>query len=144
MGFVCDFKTDFNKRKEEKTVVPRQVVEKLTAPSFAEVCRDIERAGHTHYWLKGGRGSTKSSFISLQLILGVMRDPAANGMALRKVGVNLKDSVFEQLQWAISALGVDSLWREKRSPLELEYIPTGQRIIFRGADEPGLLQVPLV
>ena len=136
MGFVCDFKTDFHKRKEEKTVVPRQTVERLTAPSFTEVCGDIERAGHTHYWLKGGRGSTKSSFISLQLILGVMRDPAANGMALRKVGVNLKDSVFEQLQWAISALGVDSLWREKRSPLELEYIPTGQRIIFRGADEP--------
>ena len=86
--------------------------------------------------LNGGRGSTKSSFVSIEIILGMMKDNNANGVALRKVGVNLKDSVYEQLQWAIKVLGVDNYWQSKLSPLELVYIPTGQRIVFRGADKP--------
>ncbi len=86
--------------------------------------------------LNGGRGSTKSSFVSIEIILGMMKDKNANGVALRKVGVNLKDSVYEQLQWAIKVLGVDNYWQSKLSPLELVYIPTGQRIVFRGADKP--------
>lgn len=106
------------------------------ASAFYAVHRDIRAGRHTHYWLGGGRGSTKSSFVSLEIILGMMADPQANGMALRKVGVNLKDSVFEQLLWAVEALGVGHFWQAKLSPLELVYIPTGQRIIFRGADEP--------
>ena len=136
MGILTEFKSSFNQSKNDAQVVSPQKIDSLIAESFAEVYRDIQAGGHTHYWLKGGRGSTKSSFISIQMICGIMGDTNANGMALRKVGVNLKDSVFEQLQWAISALGVDHLWKEKRSPIELEYIPTGQRIIFRGADEP--------
>lgn len=136
MGILTEFKSSFNQSKNDAQVVSPQKTDSLIAESFAEVYRDIWAGGHTHYWLKGGRGSTKSSFISIQMICGIMGDANANGMALRKVGVNLKDSVFEQLQWAISALGVDHLWKEKRSPIELEYIPTGQRIIFRGADEP--------
>lgn len=136
MGILTEFKNSFNQSKKDAQVVSPQKIDSLIAESFAEVYRDILAGGHTHYWLKGGRGSTKSSFISIQMICGIMGDANANGMALRKVGVNLKDSVFEQLQWAISALGVDHLWKEKRSPIELEYIQTGQRIIFRGADEP--------
>ena len=108
----------------------------LIAPSFYCIHLDIKNKRHTHYMLNGGRGSTKSSFVSIEIILGMMKDKNANGVALRKVGVNLKDSVYEQLQWAISALGVDNLWQGKVSPLELIYIPTGQRIIFRGADKP--------
>lgn len=57
-------------------------------------------------------------------------------LVLRKVAVNLKDSVYEQLLWAIEALGVENLWQAKLSPLQLSYLPTGQRILFRGADEP--------
>jgi PBSX family phage terminase large subunit len=66
----------------------------------------------------------------------MMKDPLANCVALRKVGMNLKDSVYEQLLWAITALGVDNFWHNGKSPLELIYMPTGQRIIFRGADNP--------
>ena len=66
----------------------------------------------------------------------MMKHPDANAVALRKVGMYLKDSVYEQLLWAISALGVEAYWLARRSPLELIYIPTGQRIIFRGADKP--------
>lgn len=108
----------------------------LIAPSFYEVHNDIKHNRYTHYWLKGGRGSTKSSFVSLEIILGIMKDPEANAVALRKVKDTLKDSVFEQLIWAIEKLGVSEYWEIKQSPLELTYIPTGQKILFRGADKP--------
>lgn len=108
----------------------------IIAPSFYSVHRDILSDAHTHYWLNGGRGSTKSSFVSIEIPLGIMRDPEANAVVLRKVGQYLKDSVYEQLLWGIERLGVSHLWQGKLSPLELIYVPTGQRILFRGADRP--------
>ncbi|WP_312047754.1 PBSX family phage terminase large subunit [Anaerotignum sp.] len=111
-------------------------LDSVIAPSFYEVHQYLKLQKYTHYWLNGGRGSTKSSFASVEIILGVMKDPQANCVALRKVGLNLKDSVYEQLEWAIKVLGVENYWQSKLSPLELIYIPTGQRIIFRGADKP--------
>lgn len=108
----------------------------LIAPNFYELHNDIKNNRYTHYWLKGGRGSTKSSFISIEIILGMMRNPNTHTVALRKVGVNLKDSVYEQLLWAIEKLSVSDYWMARLSPLELIYIPTGQRILFRGADKP--------
>lgn len=112
----------------------------VIAPSFYDLHKDIKQDKHTHYWLKGGRGSTKSSFVSEELITGIMRNSEANAVVIRKVGLYLKDSVYEQLLWAISKLGVERYWREKLSPLELVYVPTGQRIIFRGADKPKKLK----
>ncbi len=106
----------------------------MIAPSFYGVHRDIKRGAHTHYWLKGGRGSGKSSFVSIEIILGMMQDEKANAVALRKTGVNLKDSVYGQLLWAIDMLGMSRLWETRQSPLELRYRPTGQRILFRGGD----------
>lgn len=108
----------------------------LIAPSFYCLHRAVKSGKYTHYWEKGGRGSTKSSCISLEIVKGIMQNPGTHAVCLRKVGLYLKDSVYEQLLWAISALKVDNLWKEKSSPLELVYIPTGQRIIFRGADKP--------
>ncbi|MGL4791643.1 MAG: PBSX family phage terminase large subunit [Anaerotignaceae bacterium] len=108
----------------------------LIAPSFYSVHNHIKKNKFTHYFLKGGRGSTKSSFISLEIIFGIMKDSKANCVALRKVGINLKDSVYEQLLWSIKVLGVENYWQAKLSPLELIFKPTGQRIIFRGADRP--------
>ena len=112
----------------------------VIAPSFYDLHKDIKQDKHTHYWLKGGRGSTKSSFVSEELITGIMRNSEANAVVIRKVGLYLKDSVYEQLLWAISKLGVERYWQEKLSPLELDYVPTGQRIIFRGADKPKKLK----
>lgn len=112
----------------------------IIAPSFYDLHYDITDGKYTHYWLKGGRGSTKSSFISVEIILGMMQNPEANAVAIRKVGLYLKDSVYEQLVWAIEKLGVSHLWKQKLSPLELIYIPTGQRILFRGADKPQKLK----
>lgn len=109
---------------------------KVIAPSFYDLHKDIKQELHTEYWLKGGRGSTKSSFAGTEIILGIMSDPNANGVALRKVKDTLKDSVYEQLVWAIDILGVDEYWHKSISPLQLTYIPTGQCIKFRGADKP--------
>lgn len=108
----------------------------LIAPSFYEVHNDIKHNRYTHYWLKGSRGSTKSSFASIEIILGIMKDKNANALALRKVKETLKDSVFEQLVWAIEKLNVADYWDIKHSPMEMTYIPTGQKILFRGADKP--------
>ncbi len=106
------------------------------APSFFEVHKDIKLNGHTHYIEKGGRGSTKSSFISEEIVLGIMKDPLANAVALRKVKETLRDSVFEQLTWAIEILNAEEDWDIPKSKLELTYLPTGQKIKFRGADKP--------
>lgn len=103
------------------------------APDFHEVHRDIKEGKHTHYWLKGGRGSTKSSFAGLEIILGMMKDPNANAVALRKVKDTLHDSVYEHLCWAIEVLGVSQFWETKESPLTITYKATGQKILFRGA-----------
>lgn len=108
----------------------------LIAPSFYSIHEDIKNSKYTHYWLKGGRGSTKSSFAAIQIILGMIKDSQANAIGLRKVGLYLKESVYEQLIWAIDALGVTQYWEIKVSPMELTYIPTGQKILFRGADKP--------
>lgn len=111
-------------------------LKEIIAPSFYEVHRMMKEHQKTHYWLGGGRGSTKSSFISIEIILGMMKNPNANSVALRKVEKNLADSVFNQLVWAIDILGVTQYWKIKKSPLEIEYLPTGQKILFRGADDP--------
>lgn len=108
----------------------------VIAPSFYTVHKDIKQGNHTHYWLKGGRGSTKSSFAAIEIILGMMADKDANAVALRKVKDTLKDSVFEQLEWAIEMLGVSKYWDSKTSPATITYLPTGQKILFRGADKP--------
>lgn len=109
----------------------------LIAPNFWPIHQDIKAGKHTHYKLYGGRGSTKSSFVSIEIILGMMEDPQANAAVFRRVGATLQESCYEQLLWAIDALGVSHLWHPSLSPLRITYIPTGQRIIFRGCDDPN-------
>ena len=113
---------------------------KLIAPAFYSLHQDIKNDLHTHYRLSGGRGSTKSSFISIEIILGLMKNPDANAVAIRKVGAYIRDSVFMQLLWAIDMLGVSDLWDIKVSPPEMTLKSTGQRILFRGADKPQKLK----
>lgn len=108
----------------------------LIASSFTTVHKDIKRKGHTHYWLKGGRGSTKSSFVSIEIVLGMMSDKRANAVIMRRVKDTLRESVYDQMLWAIDMLGVSHLWHDSLSPLSITYKPTGQKIIFKGADKP--------
>lgn len=112
------------------------VLTDLIGKSFYPVHNALKSDAFTHIWLKGGRGSLKSSFASIEIIKGMMEDPNANCVALRKVYKDVGESVYEQLCWAIDMLGVDDFWDKKTSPYELKYRKTGQRIKFRGADDP--------
>lgn len=105
------------------------------AKPFWDVLEDCLEHRHTHYWLKGGRGSTKSSFIGITIPLLMMIDGGngiqSNAVCMRKVGDTLSNSVYTQILWGIEQLGVSEYWKAKISPLSLTYIPTGQMILFR-------------
>ena len=85
---------------------------------------------------KGSRGSKKSKTTALFFIYSMMKYSGANLLVVRKVYRTLKDSCFTDLKWAINTLGVQDYWSVKESPLEIIYIPTGQKILFRGLDDP--------
>lgn len=108
----------------------------MLAPAFLAPHRDIMAAGHAEYTFDGGRGSTKSSFVSLEFIQLLVNNPTMHGLALRQVANTLRDSVYSQLVWAIMELGLEEKFKILKTPLEIEYLPTGQKIYFRGADEP--------
>lgn len=110
------------------------------APSFLDPWRDIANQLHTEYVFYGGRGSTKSSFISLVFICLLINNPLIHGLAVRQVAATLRNSVYAQLQWAISELGLSDLFKCITNPMEIVYLPTGQTIYFRGADDPGKIK----
>lgn len=105
-------------------------------PAFYNVHNDIKNHRHTYYDLTGGRGSLKSSFISIEIVQGLMKKENANKHAVvyRRVGDTLETSVFSQIEWAIDKLGVSHLWKLTKSPMRAIYLPTEQRIIFKGLD----------
>lgn len=104
--------------------------------SFYGVAHDVFQHGHTHYDLSGGRGSLKSSTVSILVPLLLVHNPGTHALVLRKVGNTIRDSVYAQYIWAIGELGMAAYWETKVSPMELIYKPTGQKIMFRGADDP--------
>ena len=103
--------------------------------AFQESHRAIKnRAVHTVVE-EGGRGSLKSSFCSVEIILWPLRWPQSHALVLRQMSNTLADSVYAQLLWAVGKLGLSDNFIEKKSPLQLIYKPTGQRIYFRGMDD---------
>lgn len=112
-----------------------RISEKL-GPAFHMLARDVFQHGHTHYDLSGGRGSLKSSCVSLLVPLLLIQNPGTHALVLRKVGNTIRDSVYAQYMWAIGELGMSAYWDAKVSPMELTYRKTGQKIMFRGADDP--------
>ncbi len=100
--------------------------------------------GYATFWrfkgryrvVKGSRGSKKSTTISQDYIYKIMKYPLANLLVIRRVFNTHKDSTWVQLKWACNNLGVSHLWKFSKSPLEATYIPTGQKILFRGLDDP--------
>ena len=105
---------------------------------------EIVGKGYGTFWrfkgryrvVKGSRASKKSKTTALWFITNMMKYPEANALVVRKVFRTLKDSCFTDLKWAIHRLGVDDFWDIKESPLEMTYRPTGQKILFRGLDDP--------
>ena len=112
----------------------------LISPAFYDVHRQIKAGKVTELLAKGGRGSTKSSYISLELILQLLLHPKCHAIVLRKVDKTLRTSVYAQICWAIAALGLASRFKCTVSPMECTYRPTGQKILFFGLDDPGKLK----
>ena len=104
---------------------------------------DIIGAGYGEYWadrsryrvLKGGKGSKKSATTALNFIYRLMKYSQSNLLVVRRVMNTHRDSTFAQLKWAQEKLGVSHLWRNNVNPMEMTYIPTGQKILFRGFDD---------
>ena len=101
---------------------------------------DIVGKGYATYWnyrglyrvCKGSRASKKSKTTALNFITRIMEYPESNLLVVRKTFRTIKDSCFAELKWAMHRLQVDKFWDIKESPLEMTYIPTGQKIYFRG------------
>lgn len=106
--------------------------------------KEIVGRGYGTFWnfkgryrvVKGSRASKKSKTAALNDIVRIMQYDQANLLVVRKTYRTLKDSVFADLKWAIHRLGVDEYWNCTLNPLEMTYIPTGQKIYFRGLDDP--------
>ena len=86
--------------------------------------------------VKGGRGSKKSTTTAQWIIYNMMKYPLSNSLVIRRFFNTHKDSTYTQLKWATNNLGVSHLWNFSKSPLEATYKPTGQKILFRGLDDP--------
>lgn len=105
---------------------------------------EIVGKGYGTFWrfkgryrvVKGSRASKKSKTAALWFIVNLMKYPQANLLVIRKTGRTLKDSCYTELKWAVHRLGVEAYWDFKLSPLEIVYKPTGQKIYFRGLDDP--------
>lgn len=108
----------------------------LIAPSFWGLYNDMKHHRHTYYTLAGGRGSTKSSFAAIMVVLLLMTHHDCHALVMRKVDKTIGRSVFPQIQWAVHALGQDAYFHMSVSPHQMTYLPTGQRIYFSGVDDP--------
>jgi len=110
-------------------------ISQILSANYHPVHRAVRDHTYTHFMLDGGRGSLKSSFISLEIPLLMMRNPGVNAIVFRKVANTLRTSVYEQMLWAVDTLGTAHEWKTTVSPMEMTYLPTGQKILFRGMDD---------
>ena len=126
--------------KEEREEAQKAISEKpyelparIIGEAFVQINRHI--VPNVDYIFKGGRGGSKSSFISEKVPELLINNPNMHACVIRKVANTIKDSVFAQIKWAIHELGLDDEFRVKTSPFEITYKKTGQVIYFRGLDD---------
>ena len=114
-------------------------IKDLIIPAYDDVFKDIMNHGHTHYVFKGGRGSTKSSFVGgIDLPLLIMQYPDVNAVCFRKVGNTVQNSIYSQVTWGIYQMGLQDLFHiPKTYSNPIVYKPTGQKIFFMGMDDPN-------
>lgn len=111
------------------------------------ICPHFDRVLFSHCLnkvLKGGRGSTKSSVISIQLVMDFLQDSQANVLIMRKVANTIELSVYEQIKWAIYMLHVDSLFEFKKSPYRIVDKRNGTAFYFSGVDDPQKLKSMMI
>lgn len=112
----------------------------LIQPDFFAAHRVIASGTESDIWFQGGRGSCKSSDCSLELVNYLQQHPMEHGVVLMKYAVNLRQGAVSQVEWACDQLGVSDQWESTKSPLELTNVKTGQKIFFRGCDDPKKLK----
>ena len=139
---IQELNDDGNEHKDRAMVC---IPAKNIAKSFIDVYRSIINREYIEYWLEGGRGSTKSSFAGEIIIELLENNPNMCAIVIRRYTNTLKDSVGAQLEWAVSELNDTYPWLVeeytfKKSPLEAIKEETGQRIYFRGTDDPGKIK----
>ena len=125
----------------------------IFAPSFWQAWNDFLNHRYTDMWFTGGRGSTKSSFVTMCIVLGMIRDAKealahkaagdkkwmaylTHAIVYRKIAADLRISVYNQFIWSIEKLGLTDKFKYSVSPLRITYKATGQMIDFRGLDDP--------
>ena len=112
----------------------------VLSPAFKDVHQAVKDGSYDQFVLKGGRGSAKSSFVSVEVVYQLIQHPDVHAVVMRKVGNTLRTTVYAQYVWAITALGLASKFKMTISPMELVYKKTGQKIMFFGADDPGKIK----
>lgn len=122
--------TEVSDAENKKYELPARVIGK----AFVDINRKI--VPNKSYVFEGGRGGLKSSFISMKIIELIKNNPLMHACVVRKVGGTLRDSVYTQIKWAINELGLSEEFTATVSPLEITYKKTGQKIYFRGCDDP--------
>lgn len=108
--------------------------------SFHWAIRDIRGRRHLEYIFKGGRGSTKSSTVAMTIVELIKNHHDIHVVVCRKVGNTIKDSVYSKLKWAIGKQEFTEEFDAKKSPMEITLAATGQKIYFRGADDPDKIK----
>ena len=132
-------------KKDEESNIIITLPAKDVCSSFVDINRIIDNREYREYYFEGGRGSTKSSYISEKVIELLENNANMCAVVLRKVKDTLKDSVFSQLEWAVDTLnetypGLKDRWKFTKSPMEITNLNTGQKIFFRGADDYGKIK----
>lgn len=86
--------------------------------------------------VKGGRGSKKSKSTALCYIHDILKYPWANLLVVRRFSNTNKQSTYTDLKWAANRLNVSHLFKFNESLPEITVKATGQKILFRGLDDP--------
>lgn len=117
---------------------PFKIPAEIIGKAFVDINRQI--VPNKSYIFKGGRGGLKSSYISEKIPELLINNPTMHACVVRKQTNTLKDSVYSQIQWAINEMGLSADFDFKVSPVEITYRKTGQKIYFRGCDDPVKLK----
>ena len=147
-GIIVDKDMKFLELTKEKQEKEKQIIRIPASDmsgAFIDLNRDIDNRGHLEYWLDGGRASLKSSFCGEKIPELLENNPNMCALCIRRVSNTLKDSVYAQIQWGIDKLsetypGLIDDYSFKTSPMEITKRSTGQKIYFRGTDDPGKIK----
>lgn len=133
--------------EDARVLVPPYDISANISPVFCDVSRAIDSGKVNRVMLKGGRGSTKSSYGYQKCLDIFLHRHHAQWICGRRYANTLRRSCFANVLWAIAKRGMTvgkpgegCDFDKTVSPMELTYNKTGQKIIFSGLDEPEKLK----